>query len=143
MRYLLVLATITLLSGCVSTPEAVIFDNNRAYEKPREEVWQNLLSFFESSSIPVKTKDQENGILVAVRPLKRASIYVECGVSDISSVRNGILTVKVSLQSMGNAKTRATVIVTFSAFRQIVGVTQNRIECFSNGTLEEEIFKNL
>ncbi len=143
MRHLFVLAILALLSGCVSTPEAVIFDNSRTYEKPQEEVWQKLVSFFDTSSIPVKIQDKEKGILVAVRKLKRASIYVECGISDISSVRDGVLTVKVSLQSLGKSQTRAIIIVTFSGYRQFAGLTKNHIECFSNGTLEEEILKNL
>jgi len=143
MKTLAVLALLALIPGCVSTPEAVLFDNSRTYEKPREEVWQKLTSFFDTSSIPVITRDPEKGLLVAVRKLKRASIYVECGTSDISSVRDGVLTVKVSLQSLGESQTRATIIVTFSGYRQFAGLTKNRIECFSNGTLEEEILKNL
>jgi hypothetical protein len=143
MRYMFILAIFALISGCVSTPEALIFDNARTYNKPQEEVWQNLMQFFESSSIPVKTQDKEKGTLVAVRKLKRASIYAECGISDVSSVRDGVLTVKISLQSLGGAKTRATVDVTYTAFRIFAGITKNRIECFSNGTLEEEILKNL
>lgn len=143
MRYAFILTLFALISGCVSTPETLEFNNARTYNKPQEEVWQKLVQYFDTSSIPIKTQDKEKGVLVAVRKLKRASIYVECGTSDISSVRDGILTVKVSLQSLEESKTRATIIVTFSGYRLFAGLTKNRIQCFSNGTLEEEVLKNL
>jgi len=143
MRYTLVLAIITLIAGCSTAPEALLFENSRVFEKSRDDVWQNLTSFFESSSIPVKSKDKEKGTLLAVRKLKRASIYANCGTSDLASVENGTLTVKISVHSLGALKTRATIDVKFFAYRQYVGVAKSRIECFSNGTLEEEILKNL
>ncbi len=143
MRYIAALAIIVLLSGCSTTPEALIFDNSRTYDKSRDDVWQELVSFFETSSIPVKTQDRGKGVLLAVRKLKRASIYADCGSSDVSSVHNGTLTVKVTLNSLGAQKTRATVNVTFSAYREFVGISKTAIECFSNGKLEEEILNNL
>lgn len=132
-----------LLTGCSTAPELVAFDNSRTYGKSREDVWLQLMAFFKSSSIPVKTSNKANGIVVAMRNLKRASIYADCGTSDVASVGDGTLTVKISLKSLGAQKTRATVDVTFTAYRHFVGLTKTRIKCFSNGTLETEILKNL
>ena len=143
MRYIFVLAIIALLTGCSTAPVSLEIDNSRIFDKSREDVWKNLSSFFEASSIPVETRDEENGVLVAVRNLRRASIYADCGTSDLASVRQGTLTVKISLQSSEAQKTRVTVDVTFTAYRVIASITKSPIECFSNGTLEEEIFKNL
>jgi len=143
MRYIFVLAIVALLTGCSTAPLSLEFDNSRIFEKSREDVWKNLESFFEAGSIPVKTRDKENGIIVAVRNLRRASIYADCGTSDIASVRQGVLTVRISLQSIEAEKTRATIEVTFSAYRVFGAVAKSRIKCISNGTLEEEIFKNL
>jgi len=144
MRFIFIAVLLTLVAGCSTTaPEALTFDNSRTFDKPRDEIWKNLEAYFESSSIPVKTQNKENGILVAVRKLKRASIYADCGSSDIASVSDGTLTVNISLQPLGETKTRATVDVTFTAFRSYAGIAKSRIECFSNGTLEEDILKNL
>ena len=143
MRYIFVLAIITLLTGCATAPVSLEVDNSRIFDKSREDVWKNLTGFFEAGSIPVKSRDKENGIIVAVRNLRRASIYADCGTSDLASVRQGVLTVRVSLQSIEATKTRATIEVAFSAYRVFGAVARSRIKCFSNGTLEEEIFKNL
>lgn len=144
MRYIFVLAIFAILSGCASTaPQAVIFDNSRTYNKSQDQVWQKLAAYFNTSGIPVKTLDKQKGILLARRHLLRGSIYADCGQSDIASVGDGVLTVKVSLQPLGRQKTRATIDVSFSAYRQYGGFAKTRIECFSNGTLEKEIFDNL
>jgi len=143
MRYIFVLAIAALLTGCSTTPVSLEFDNARTFNKSREDVWKNLEIFFEAGSIPAKTRDKENGIIVAMRNLQRASIYADCGTSETSTIREGFLTVKISLQSIEANKTRVTVDVTSTAYRVFAGVTKTRIECFSNGTLEEEIFKNL
>jgi len=144
MRYIFVLIIIGILSGCASTaPQAVVFDNSRTYNKSQDQIWRQLEAYFNTSGIPVKTRDKQKGILLARRHLLRGSIYADCGQSDIASVGDGVLTVKVSLQSLGRQETRATIDVTFSAFRQYGSIAKTRIECFSNGTLEKEIFDSL
>ncbi len=143
MKYVLVLTIIAVLSGCSTAPVPLEFENSRIVYKSRDDVWKSLEVFFETGSIPVETRDKENGIIVAVRNLQRASIYANCGTSDTTTIGEGVLTVKISLQSPEAQKTRVTVDVTFTAYRVFAGLTKTRIECFSNGTLEEEIFENL
>ncbi len=143
MKYIFVLSIIALLTGCSTAPVSLEFENSRVFDKSRDDVWKNLEVFFETGSIPVETSDKENGIIVAVRNLRRASIYADCGTSDTSSIGQGVLTVKISLQSPEEKQTRVTVDVTFTAYRIFAGLAKTRIECFSNGSLEEEIFDNL
>jgi len=143
MKYIFVLAIIAMLTGCSTAPISLEFENSRVFDKPRDDVWKNLEVFFETGSIPVKTRNKENGIIVAVRDLQRASIYADCGTSDTSIIGEGLLRVKISMQSSEAKKTRVTVDVTFTAYRIFAGLTKTRIECFSNGSLEEEIFDNL
>jgi len=143
MKYIFVLAIITLLTGCSTDPISLEFENSRVFDKTRDNVWKNLEVFFETGSIPVETSDKENGIIVAVRNLRRASIYADCGTSETSTIGEGVLTVKISIQSPEVKKTRVTVDVTFTAYRVFAGLAKTRIECFSNGSLEEEIFENL
>ena len=81
MRYIFALAIVALLTGCSTAPVSLEIDNARTYNKSREDVWKNLTSFFDAASIPVKTRDKENGTIVAVRNLQRASIYADCGTS--------------------------------------------------------------
>ncbi len=143
MKYIFALAIIAVLTGCSTAPVSLEFENSRTFYKSRDEVWKNLEVFFETGSIPVETRDKENGIIIAVRNLQRASIYADCGTSDTTTIDQGVLTVKISLQSSEIEKTRVTVDVTFTAYRNFAGLTKTRIECFSNGSLEEEIFENL
>lgn len=143
MRYLFTLIILAAMAGCSTAPELIEFENSRVYNKPRSEVWQKLSTFFQSASIPVQSKNPENGVLIAERKLQRGSIYANCGTSDIASIRDGVLTVTISLKSEGAGKTRAIIDVKFTAFRLHMGLTRTRIACFSNGTLEEEILKNL
>jgi len=143
MKFILICAAMIILTGCSTAPEPVLFDNSRVYDKSRAQVWQELETFFKSSSIPVISRNEKKGILLAKRNLQRKSIYAECGSSELASVRDGVLTVKISLHSLAAQKTRATIDVSFSAFRRYASIAKTRIECFSNGTLEEEIFKNL
>lgn len=131
------------LAGCAAAPEIEPVINTNIYNKSRSDVWQELQSYFKSSSIPVTSRDKVAGILLAERHLERASIYGVCPNNGITSASNSILRVKVTLQSLGRYKTRARVDVTFETFRSFVGLGKKEIKCFSNGTLEKSILANL
>lgn len=131
------------LAGCATPPDATVIINSQIYDKSRSDVWNELVAFFATSSISVKSSDKAAGVLLAERHLERISIYADCGSDEFASTGASTLRVKVSLQSLGAAKTRATVEVTFNAFRNYVGIAKKAIKCVSNGTLEEEILKNL
>ncbi len=143
MRLIFVGVIAALLAGCASAPELRVVDNARTYDKPAKAVWEKVLSYFESSSIPVKSRDDENGVLMAQRTLKHASVYADCGDSTLGSIGESTMTVKVSVQSLGKEKSRAIVDVSFSASRHYVGVAKTKVDCVSVGTLEEEILSKL
>ena len=131
------------LAGCATPPDTEVIIDRHVYDKSRSDVWKELESFFASSSIPVKSADMAAGVLLAERQLERASIYADCGSDDAATAGKSTLWVKVSLETLGATKTRATVEVTFKAFRNYGGLASQEIKCVSNGQLEAEILKNL
>lgn len=143
MKTIVALVVLILLTGCSTVPEPLVFENSRTYNKSRPAVWKKLLTFFDSSSIRIVTQDRVNGILTAKRNLIRGSIYVYCKTDDFSSIEDGLLTVKISLQSLAENRTRATIEVSLSGNLIYFGMTKTAIECSSNGALEKEILKNL
>lgn len=142
-RFALIALMLSALAGCATPPDTEVIIDTQIYNKSRADVWNELVDFFATSSIPVKSSDKAAGVLLAERHLERISIYADCGSDEFASTGNSTLQVKVSLQSVGATKTRATVAVTFKAFRNYVGIAKKAIRCVSNGTLEAEILKNL
>lgn len=142
-RLALICLVFGALAGCATPPDTEVIIDSQVYDKSQAEVWSKLESFFASSSIPVKSSDKAAGVLQAERHLERSSIYADCGSNEFASAGKSTLWVKISLETLRGNKTRATVEVTFKAFRNYAGIAKKEIQCVSNGTLEAEILKNL
>ena len=84
MRTLLILSVL-LFFGCATAPLTYNFDSTRTYEAMEGEVWSDLMAFFTTNNIQIRTIERDSGIVYAERlyaggdSLSLFSQFADCG----------------------------------------------------------------
>lgn len=130
------------LSACVTAPAVIPIENSRAIPLSKNEVWSNLVEYFATSNIAIKTIEKDSGIIYAERMFARGNDltgYADCGAAALAAPIGGAADLNVFVRETATG-VNATVNARYrqsrmSAWDGSVGST----ECASLGTLERSI----
>jgi hypothetical protein len=138
-RFLVVLSV--LLSGCATPPATYNVVNSRTIHKPYDVVWENLVGYFASRSLPLKTVAKDSGVLYAEINGYTPNL-VDCGKISMGFQNGGLASVNVFV-ARAAGDPMVTVTARFVTFWQSVGSPWQpggiQTPCESRGILEAEI----
>jgi len=138
------------LSACATAPITVPVERSAVTTKSKDEVWSNLVEFFASRNIGIKTIEKDSGIIYAERTFSGAgglSEWADCGAAMMAPpIRQTVdLNVFVREQTAANGGgTNVTVNARFSETRQ--SAWDNSVasaDCNSLGVLERTILNEV
>lgn len=130
------------LSACVTAPAIIPIENSRAIPLPKDAVWANLVEYFASSNIAIKTIEKDSGIIYAERMFARGmelSNYADCGAAAMAAPVGGAADLNVFVRETSTG-VNATVNVRYRQTRASMwdgSLTSN--ECASLGVLERVV----
>ncbi len=133
------------IASCVSPPDTYVVANQRIYQRPYDDVWQDLVGFFIDGRLQIKTAEKASGIIYAEYLRYRGDEYADCG--DIGLTEDIVggsaaLNVFVVPPRQGITGTRLTVNTTFMQRREDSGHTRT-VDCNSTGLLEKNLLDYL
>lgn len=148
MKKLITVAALAAsLSGCASLPDAVSVERTAQTTKSKDIVWSNLIEFFASENISIKTIEKDSGIVYAERSISGAnglSEWATCGSAGLMAepVRQA-LDLNVFVRDGGSTsepRTSITVNTRFSETRKSAwDNTLSSVDCKSLGVLERQV----
>ena len=142
----LIAAGAIALTGCATAPLVVPVERSVETTKSKEQVWANLIEFFASNNISIKTIEKDSGIVYAERTFSGAGglrEWADCGASMMAPPIRQTMDLNVFVRDAGGSagpKTNITVNARFSETRQ--SAWDNSIantDCNSLGVLERRI----
>lgn len=93
MKIALAAAALALgLTGCVTAPAYIPIENSRAIPLSKDVVWSNLVEYFATGNIAIKTIEKDSGIIYAERMFSRGSdlsAYADCGAAAMAAPIGG------------------------------------------------------
>jgi hypothetical protein len=128
------------LMSCATPPKQAIFDKTKTFDMSKDAVWEDLLSFFTSNNIQIKTIEKDSGVIYAERSGVDATM-ADCGDVPLAVevLRSG--TLNVFVRSVGS-KTQVTVNSDFKVTRMFDNQTYVQ-PCNSTGLLEKSILESI
>ena len=137
MRYsLATILTATVLSGCATPPGTYTVANTKSYQKPYDQVWEELVAHFARRNIQIKNIAKDSGVIYA-EAARFDDTVADCG--------------KPGIFQVVGRRANFNVFVTRSAKDPVVSVnsefTETRrfesnvqtVQCNSRGILEASI----
>ena len=143
-RWIPILAFLSAISlfGCATPPEYHFVAKSKTYEKTKDEVWSNLIAYFTSHSIQIKTIEKVSGVIYAEKLGFAGETYADCGTPGIAKVLNTVGSFNVFVEEVGSGSVRVTVNANYVQSRQF-DVNYWTVDCYSTGQLEREILGRL
>lgn len=141
------------LAGCVTPPKSFDVKASREYAADKEQIWQNLMRFFATNSIQIKTLEKESGVVFAERSFQTPSDptsgkienWADCGVDTSSLAIGQSATMNVFVEALAPDRARATVTTDFGETRQGIWASNiiANVRCNSTGELEKFILDRI
>lgn len=136
-----VLITSAAVSACATAPAIIPIENSRSISLSKDEAWSNLVEYFATGNIAIKTIEKDSGIIYAERMFSHTaqiSEFADCGSSALAAPTGGAVDLNVFVR-----ETPAGVNTTVNArFRQTRTSFDGRMivaDCSSLGNLERRI----
>ena len=158
MKYLLAIIIAVVLVGCKAyePPKEYNFEKTKTINKNYDAIWSELIAWFGSENIPIRTIDKASGIISTDYSLSpdKFAYYADCGSSGFMKevMRDGLtanfnvvaakvtdLETKVTINVFFNSKIKETIYSTRGKYEDVITDTK----CNSRGLLEEKIFKKI
>ncbi len=133
------------ITSCVSPPDTYVVGNQRTYQRPYDNVWQDLMGFFIDGRLQIKTADKAGGIVYAENLSYSGDEFADCGDPGLTEDVVGgsaALNVFVEPPRQGITGTRVTINTTFMQRREDSGHTRT-VDCNSTGLLEKNFLDYL
>jgi hypothetical protein len=134
-------AAFAALVGCVTPGTQAQFQNSAVIGESEAQVWANLIGYFTSNNIPIKTIERDSGVIYAERSSFGGRIeptLASCDQNAMLVVTNGSAAMNVFVQALSASQTRVTVNVTFQEVGAY-GAQTYPITCYSTGALEAAV----
>jgi len=144
-RWTLIAAAGAVLASCATTPPVLIpFENSTTIPLSKDEVWSNLVEYFATSSISIKTIEKDSGIIYAERMLAGAaeiSSVASCGSSFMSPSVGATADLNVFVREQPGGGSRVTVTTNFREIRSnaLADGQLSTVRCNSIGVMEAAI----
>jgi hypothetical protein len=148
MKYFILILAVSLFAASCATytpPVKKNIVNKMIFNKPYDEVWNKIIDYMSSHSLPIKNMEKASGLIVTESvSILNNDKCMDCG--DISRgaqpyERKGDFNIFV--QIIGSDSTQVTINTRYSAMLVYMGWDKganNRIDCYSTGGWEKEIF---
>lgn len=130
-----------LLLGCASAPRVTSFESTRSYSKSYDDVWRELMQFFTSYNLQIKTVEKESGIVYAER-LSFDNVQADCGHQWPFVPLSRTLSLNVFVATLEESgSTQVTVNADFRERRQnnLNPVQTQDFVCHSTGVVEQAV----
>lgn len=141
-----IIALTTLIAGCATPPAYIPFDNSSTVSLSKDEVWSNLVEYFATSNISIKTIEKDSGIIYAERmlagPSEIASV-ASCGANFMAPSVGATADMNVFVREEAGGATRVTVTTNFREMRSNTMANGQLFtaQCNSLGVLEAGILR--
>ena len=149
----LALGVAIALVGCATEPLPHSVENARSFPMSKDQVWDNLIAYFSSNSIQIKTIEKASGVIYAERGVDRPASYREirhpdyadCGTPPITDIPVGhTVDLNVFVRSTGSSSVAVTVNARIKEVRRVpsaggFSTTLETRDCVSTGKIEEAI----
>lgn len=142
MRLAFIVIGLLLISACATAPSTYGIDNSRVYNKPYDEVWSDVMGFFTTSNIQIKTVEKESGIVYA-ESMRFTDQQADCGTPGINKVVGRQMSLNIFVKENSDNQTAATVNTNFIETRRFADQPAFAVECNSKGTVEAAILSSL
>ena len=130
-----------IVAACVSAPAPHQFDQTAVIAMPKDEVWSNIMEYFTSSQIQIRTVERDSGIVYAESARTTAGTVLDCGTYNDQPI-SGVATMNVFVNDVGPGQTSVTVNVAGNGgFRDAWNGQFVAVECYSTGALERTILQ--
>lgn len=146
-----ILAALLILSSCYSAPKEVKFENSRVYRGSKDDVWELVIDFFNSSRITIRNIDKSSGVIYAepdISNTKYAAKYADCGEFGTFAAEEdaeGVMRVNLFVKEIGEEKTKLVINTSFNStfYNDPFIYGRKKVECQSTGVLEKEILDSV
>lgn len=135
------LAALSVLAACGTPPKVTAFKNSETFALTKDQAWENLLVYFTSNNVQIKTIEKDSGVIYA----ERAGIdqtFADCGQGGLAVEVSRSGTLNVFVRAIGKDRTQVTVNTDFKVMRQFDG-RPLVADCKSTGMLERGILQSL
>jgi hypothetical protein len=129
------------LAGCVTPGTQAQFQNSATIAKSEEQVWANLIGYFTSNNIQIKTIERDSGVIYAERTsfgVRLDPALASCDKNALLVVTDSSASMNVFVQGLNASQTRVTVNMTFQEVGAY-GAQTYPIACYSTGILEAAV----
>lgn len=119
MRLLIGLACTAMVAGCATPPATIPFENTATLPLSKDAVWSNLVEYFATSNIAIKTIEKDSGIIYAERMLAGPSeiaTVASCGSAFLAPAVAATADLNVFVRENGDG-TKVTVTTQFRETR--------------------------
>ncbi len=138
-KFLAVAAAFAALAACATPPKQTAFSNSQVFQAGKDAVWSDLLAFFTSNNIQIKTIEKDSGVIYAERARADPSM-ADCG-QDLAVELSRPANLNVFVKEVSDG-TQVTVNANFEAVRTFDNRTWNA-PCHSTGLLEKQILSSI
>ena len=127
---------VALLAGCATPPGTHTVQAVRTYEKPYDQVWEDVVEFLASNNIQIKNIAKDSGVIYAERMSFKNDI-ADCGQPGLFQIvgRTGGFNIFVRRTK---DKAQVSINTTFKETRQFQSTVMS-VDCTSTGVLENQI----
>lgn len=144
-RLVMLTAAGLALAGCATPPAYVPFDNSTTVSLSKDEVWSNLVEYFATSNISIKTIEKDSGIIYAERMLAGAyeiGSVASCGANFMAPSMGATADLNVFVREQTGG-TRITVTTNFREMRSnaMANGQMFTAQCNSLGVMEAGILR--
>lgn len=127
------------LAGCVTPAVKTDFRNSAVVARPEAQVWADLIGYFTSHQIQIRTIERDSGVIYAERALFDP-VFASCDHDPTLTEISGTVTMNVFVRPLSPNQTQVTVNADFHQIGTL-GRTDYNLDCFSTGVLEAQILR--
>jgi hypothetical protein len=128
------------VATCATPPKQTAVDKSRTYAATKDAVWEDLLSFFTTNNIQIKTIEKVSGVIYAERSGVDRTM-ADCGEVPLATELSRAGTLNVFVRPL-EGKTQVTVNVDFTVLRMFDNKSFTA-PCYSTGALERLILDSI
>ncbi|MDE0645470.1 MAG: hypothetical protein OXH84_04435 [Gammaproteobacteria bacterium] len=138
-----------LISGCASLPQPKHIERSFEFDEPFEDVWESVIHFFSSNSIPIKTIEKDSGIIYAEKEYllpNNVNDFAECPTEGWELEASDFLGMKMNIfvSTHKDDTTKVTVNLTYQRNYKNIWTDQiDPYECYSTGRMERLVYEEI
>lgn len=138
-----------MVTSCATMPTYQEVERSAVLSRTKDEVWGDLVAFFATNSIPIRTIEKDSGLIVAERQSagvmsgQAFAAWMNCGRPGFLEVTESrTVNLNVLVRERGAGQTEVTVTTLFHENRAM-DQFRSSVECASTGRLEELVLRQV